>query len=99
MLLFTKTYGTDISFNLDVSSNSTGSFYYAIDASNVATLDESGIVTIIGKGVINITITQEPSGNYLQGKAVVGLTVNGESPTITVDGAPFTKTYGTDVSI
>ena len=85
----TKTYGTDVSFNLDVSSNSTGTYSYLSSDTSVATVDEFGIVTIIGKGVINITITQEPSGNYSQGIVVVGLTVNGESPTIRVDSAPF----------
>uniref|UniRef100_A0A6C0IEZ6 BIG2 domain-containing protein n=1 Tax=viral metagenome TaxID=1070528 RepID=A0A6C0IEZ6_9ZZZZ len=91
----TKTYGDD-PFNLDVSSNSTGTYIYSSSDTSVAIVDESGIVTIVGKGVIDITITQEASGNYSQGKAVVGLTVIGESPTITVGGAPFTKTYGDD---
>ncbi|NCZ52886.1 MAG: leucine-rich repeat domain-containing protein, partial [Verrucomicrobia bacterium] len=92
----TKTYGDD-PFNLDVSSNSTGTYIYSSSDTSVAIVDESGIVTIVGKGVIDITITQEASGNYSQGKAVVGLTVTQATQIITVESS-FNKTYGVDSS-
>ena len=97
---FNKVYGVDSFFNLDVSSNSTGAFYYLIDDLSVATVDSlTGIVTITGVGATTITVTQDASGNYSAATPVsTTLTVTQATTLITVNGSPFTLVYGTDVS-
>ena len=94
---FNKVYEVDSSFNLDVSSNSTGAFHYTSDASNVATVDGSGIVTITGAGTTTIKVTQYASDNYNSASKTTTLTVAKGTPTITMDPS-FNKVYEVDSS-
>jgi surface protein len=77
----TKNYG-DLSFNIiDPSSNSTGSYTYTTDASNVADISENTI-TIVGGGSARITATQTETNNYNSGSTYAFLTVNPIDPVL-----------------
>jgi len=73
---FNKTYG-DASFNLGARSNSNASFNYTSSNTNVATIDSSGLVTIIGIGSATINITQASSTNYSSASATTIINVSG----------------------
>ena len=91
----TKNYG-DASFGItDPSSNSTGTFTYIIDASNIATIDGKNI-TIVGTGTTNIRATQASNNNYNGGTIDASFTVNKANPYFTNFTIP-TKNY-TDAS-
>ena len=82
----TKTFGTDVSFNLiDPSSNSTGAFTYSSSNTSVATV-ASRTVTITGVGTSTITATQLSDGIYRSASVTTILTVNAALPTF----GPFT---------
>ena len=53
-------------------------FIYSSSNTNIATISQSGLITIIGSGSTTITVTQEATANYLQGS---------ESATFTVERA------------
>ena len=73
--------------------NSTGTFQYTTDASNVATVSSLGKVTIIGAGTTIIKVTQYASDNYNSASKTTTLTVAKGTPTITMDSS-FNKVYG-----
>jgi hypothetical protein len=63
-----KTYG-DAPFNLGASSNSDAPFSYVSSNTNVATIDLSGVVTIVGAGTATINITQAENDNHTSASA------------------------------
>jgi hypothetical protein len=67
-----KLYG-DV-FPLDVSSNSPAPFTYFSNNTNIATVNSSGVVTLIGTGSVTITVSQ----NLISGhnEASVDITIN-----------------------
>lgn len=69
---FHKKYG-DSRFNLGVSANTTVS--YVSSNSNVASVDQSGNVTIKGAGIANITVTALGNGNYNPVQKTVAISV------------------------
>ena len=82
-----KTYGTDTTFSLSsyITSNSSGSYTYSSSDTNIATIDNNGLVTILNAAPngITITINQAANGNYSAGSATSTLTINKGTPTIT----------------
>ena len=94
---FNKTYGTDVSFNLDASSNSPATITYESSDTNIVTVDESGEVTIVAVGTATITLTQTASGNYGPASANTIIYVSKASSNIKVDSS-FNPVYGTDAS-
>jgi hypothetical protein len=67
----------DSSFNVSApTSNSTGTFTYTIDSSNVATITSGGEVSLVGVGTATITATQAASTNYTSGSVSALLEVN-----------------------
>jgi hypothetical protein len=87
-----KTYG-DASFIVtDPSSNSSGTFTYSSDASNV--VDISGnTITIVGTGTAPITATQSATNNYNSSSIGTIFVVNNANPFLTNFSIPI-KTYG-----
>ena len=76
-----KTYG-DPSFALTTPvSNSGGAFTFTSDNPAVATVN-SGVVSIVGAGTVQITATQAASGNFAASSATAALTVNAATPTL-----------------
>ncbi len=89
---FTKTYG-NAAFSLGQSVNSGGTLTYSSDNTNVATVDSTGKVTIVGVGTATITVKAAAKGSYRAGSREVTVTVNAASPTFS-GSTSFTKTYG-----
>ena len=89
----TKTYG-DSSYNLGASTSSSLLLTYTSDTPTVATVDAAGEVTIVGAGVVTITVSQSGGDNYDQATDVTQtLTVNQAVQTISVAPSEI-KTYG-----
>lgn len=77
----TKTYG-DKAFSLGAAAKTELS--YASDNTKVATVNESGKVTIKGAGTANITITAAASGVYNEAVKTVKVKVNKAASTVTI---------------
>jgi alpha-tubulin suppressor-like RCC1 family protein len=90
----TKEFG-DASFLFNWgTSPSDGSIAYSIvQTSNVATIDTTGRVTIIGTGVATLTMTQSQGTNHTAASIVVVLTVERGTP-VYGDFVIPNKTYG-----
>jgi hypothetical protein len=104
------TYGV-LPFNLisvsDVSSNNMESNYtFDLSDNTIATVDASGIVTILQAGTTTLSINQEASSNYASGSKSITLTVNQQTTIITANDIvtrtfldePFSLITGADIS-
>lgn len=69
-----KTYGDD-PFNLEIYAKTTGAISYSSDDTSVATVSQTGTVTITGIGVAGITITTAEHGGYMQGEDYLNIRV------------------------
>ena len=101
----TKTYG-DAVFKLEASGQVDGSSVsYESSDTNVATVDSTGKVTIIGAGTTTIKATASATDDYAQGVATYELTISPKTVTITglaaenkvYDGNGTAKVTGTAV--
>jgi len=89
-----KTYG-DSSFAITVTPDATANlsnFTYDSSNKNVATIDESGNVTIVGAGETAISVTEAGNEDYATTTVTKKLTVNKKALEIKVDAV--TITYG-----
>ncbi|MGE4515076.1 MAG: MBG domain-containing protein, partial [Chryseobacterium sp.] len=87
-----KSYG-DNPFALNATSDSGLSLSYVSSDTNVATVDESGTVTIIGAGTTNITVSDGGNESYLAATDVMRtLTVSKKDASATPNAK--TKIYG-----
>ncbi|MBP3447896.1 MAG: leucine-rich repeat protein [Clostridia bacterium] len=94
----TKTYG-DTSFAITVTPDTTANlsnFTYDSSDKNVATIDESGNVTIVGAGETTISATEAGNEDYAKTTVTKKLTVNKKALEIKVDNV--TITYGDAIS-
>ncbi len=87
----TKTYG-DPSFTITHSTNSDGAKTFSSSNTNVATITDAGVVTIVGVGTTTITFNTAATATYSAGTATATLTVNPITSTCTVTAT--NKTYG-----
>jgi hypothetical protein len=79
----TKTFG-DVAYSLGASVASGETLSYSSDNSAVATVNSAGLVTIIGAGSANISVSQAGNDNYsVATSATQALTVNKANQTIT----------------
>jgi hypothetical protein len=76
---FNRTYG-DSSFNLVASVSSGLPLSYSSDASNIATVSNTGQVTIVSVGETKINILQAGNAYYLDASASTILTVEASTP-------------------
>ena len=64
-------------FKLDVRTRyAWPDYYYACDNPDVATIDESGMVTVVGIGTANITVTSTTEGYFASGSTTIPITVH-----------------------
>ncbi|GEM_PF-4438069 len=92
-----KTYG-DAPFALTVTPDATANltnFTYDSSDKNVATVDESGNVTIVGAGETIISVTESGNEEYAKTTVTKKLTVNKKALEIKVDDV--TITYGDEI--
>lgn len=88
---YAKTVG-DGAFNLGVVTDGDGGLVYRSNNTQVATVSNHGLVTIVGAGTAEITINAPETGNYTATAKKVTITVNKKAQTITAGNV--TKTYG-----
>ena len=92
---FSKTYG-DADFNLNATSNSTGSISYSIVSGGTGTATLSGTnnsdVTLGNIGTVQIQATQLANADYFSSSKIITLTITQKAITITADAK--SKVYG-----
>ena len=94
-----KTYG-DASFAITTapSSYSIGTISYSSSDESVATIDNGGVITLVGFGIVNFTATQAESALYdIDTKVSNNLSVARKTVALTRDtpsGSTITKYYG-----
>ena len=85
-----KVYGTDTEFTLAATGAATDSTVtYESTDTNVATVDGTGKVTVVGAGTTTIKATASATDDYAQGVATYELTVSPK--TLTKDDLEFTS--------
>ena len=93
----TVTYG-DAGFSLNHTTSSSGLISYSSENTDIATIDSSGNVIIIGAGTVNLIVDQVASGDSCADTATMVLTV-AEKP-ITVNGITANdKEYDSTTSV
>ena len=87
-----------VPFSLNATSNSPATFVYSTSNSAVATVDASGMVTIVGTtgDSCTITITQSQTSGYTSASATTQIIVAeaGTNSIITVASTTINKTFG-----
>ncbi|MGN1015163.1 MAG: FMN-binding protein [Butyricicoccus sp.] len=73
----------DEAFSLNAKAN--GELSYASDDETVVTVDETGLVTVVGKGTAVITITASATDEYKEATKKLSITVTGKTQTITTE--------------
>ena len=86
-----KKYGEE-AFKLEVSNNGDGVKSYVSSDDKVVTVDNNGVVTIIGTGTATLTVSLAESANYTADQKEVTITVAPKE--ITVKITPNGGTYG-----
>jgi hypothetical protein len=87
-----KTYG-DAPFQITVSSVSPGEISYSSSNDSVATISNTGLITIVGAGSTTITVNQAEVTNYNEGSTSSVLTVGKGTAILSISGIS-SKTYG-----
>lgn len=93
-----KTYG-DADFNLEVTADEVSglsAFTYDSSDKNVATVDATGKVTIVGAGETIISVTEAGNADYAETTVTKKLTVNKAGLVIKVDDVEVT--YGDEIT-
>ena len=80
----TKTYG-DAGFSLGASTTSGLPLTYVSSNTNIATVSATGIVSIVGAGTTNITVSQAGNASYASATTSGTLVVNKASLTMTAE--------------
>ena len=88
-----KDYGEE-TFRLNVSNKGDGLKTYASSDDKVATVDENGMVTIVGTGTATLTVFLAESANYTAAQKEVTMTVRKLGHSLVVDKLSYKVTYG-----
>ena len=88
-----KNYG-DEAFKLETDNKGDGQKTFTSDNEAVATVDENGVVTIVGAGKATLTVTLAESVNYTADEKTVTITVKKVDHKLTVDKIAYEVTYG-----
>lgn len=84
---------TSPSFRINTKVNSGGTLSYESSDSSIATVSSSGYVTFHGNaGIVYITVTAAPNGNYTSGTKKVKIIVREGAATITTGEETYDKT-------
>lgn len=85
-----KNYGEE-AFKLETSNKGGGQKSYTSSDKNIVTVDENGMVTIVGAGKATLTVSLAERANYSTGEKTVTVTVLPKAVTVTPDN--LTKVY------
>ena len=88
-----KDYGEE-TFGLNVSNKGDGLKTYASSDDKVATVDENGMVTIVGTGTATLTVSLAESANYTADQKEVTITVRKLGRSLVIDRLSYKVTYG-----
>ena len=88
-----KDYGEE-TFGLNVSNKGDGLKTYASSDDKVATVDENGMVTIVGTGTATLTVSLAESANYTADQKEVTITVRKLGHSLVIDRLSYKVTYG-----
>ena len=88
-----KNYGEE-AFKLESTNKGDGQKSYASSDEKVVTVDENGLVTIVGAGKATLTVSLSESANYNAGEKTVTVTINKVNHTLVVDKLAYEVTYG-----
>ena len=88
-----KDYGEE-TFRLNVSNKGDGLKTYASSDDKVATVDENGMVTIVGTGTATLTVSLAESANYTADQKEVTITVRKLGRSLVIDKLSYKVTYG-----
>ena len=88
-----KDYGEE-TFGLNVSNKGDGLKTYASSDDKVATVDENGMVTIVGTGTATLTVSLAESANYTADQKEVTITVRKLGHGLVIDRLSYKVTYG-----
>ncbi len=88
-----KDYGEE-TFRLNVSNKGDGLKTYASSDDKVATVDENGMVTIVGTGTATLTVSLAESANYTADQKEVTMTVRKLGRSLVIDKLSYKVTYG-----
>jgi uncharacterized protein YjdB len=73
------------------SSNSAGAYTYTSSDMNVATVDNTGAITIKNAGTTSIVVLQAAAGNYISASVTASFVVNPIAQTFTFNGQNITN--------
>ena len=88
-----KKYGEE-AFKLEVSNKGDGVKSYASSDDKVVTVDNNGVVTIIGTGTATLTVSLAESANYTADQKEVTVSVGKIEHSLVVDKISYRVTYG-----
>ena len=88
-----KKYGEE-AFKLEVSNKGDGVKSYASSDDKVVTVDNNGVVTIIGTGTATLTVSLAESANYTADQKEVTVAVGKIEHSLVVDKISYRVTYG-----
>ena len=88
-----KNYGEE-AFMLETSNKGDGQKSYTSSDENVVTVDENGLVTIVGAGEAALTVSLAESANYNAGEKTVTVTVKKIDHSLVVEKVAYEVTYG-----
>ena len=88
-----KKYGEE-AFKLEVSNKGDGVKSYVSSDDKVVTVDNNGVVTIIGTGTATLTVSLAESANYTADQKEVTIAVGKIEHSLVVDKISYKVTYG-----
>ena len=88
-----KKYGEE-AFKLEVSNKGDGVKSYASSDDKVVTVDNNGVVTIVGSGTATLTVSLAESANYTADQKEVTVAVGKIEHSLVVDKISYRVTYG-----
>ena len=88
-----KKYGEE-AFKLEVSNKGDGEKSYVSSDDKVVTVDNNGVVTIIGTGTATLTVSLAESANYTADQKEVTVAVGKIEHSLVVDKISYKVTYG-----
>lgn len=88
-----KNYGEE-AFKLETSNKGDGAKSYTSSDENVVTVDENGLVTIVGAGEATLTVSLAESANYTADQAEITVTVKKIDHSLVIEQVAYEVTYG-----
>lgn len=97
---YVETYGSLLSFGINATTNGNGTLSYTSSDPSIATVTDTGLVTINKAGEVNITINASETDTHKSATKTITLTINKANQTITTPANTYKKANkGSDFSL